>query len=144
MPYAALSRSRAFQLLLVVLLQVGLAPAVQGSCAVSDEVSMPCCADTTSAAAAAQTEGCHDNGLPEIPDPADEDPGCSCTIQPTPAPEPLPLGASKIDHSPAVGAPQSQAGSAPQLSQTWVDEHPTWPRARLGPPIYRLHCVFLI
>ena len=142
MPFVALSRSRAFLLLLLVLLQFGLAPALPGSCAPSDEASVPCCATMAPAVSAAQMMDCHDSGVPEVPDPEDEDPGCLCTIDVAPTPAPSPWSGPTSDSSPVAGFAKSR-GTTPQPSPRGREQL-TPPRAGVGPPIYRLYCVLLI
>lgn len=140
MPFVALSRSRAFLLLLVVLLQLGLAPAVPGGCPAADDVPMPCCACAVSAG---QMMGCHDKGDPATPAPGDEDPDCPCTIDVDPTPPPSPWTGPTTDSSPIAGLDRNGGDAAPRLSLRGRERH-TPPRAGVGPPIYRLYCALLI
>ena len=143
MPFAALSRSRAFQLLLVALLQFGLASSTQGSCPTSGSAPLSCCAGVMSAVTAAQTVECCDNGLPVVPEPADGDPGCLCVLQPGPVPVPTQV-LLPGDLSPTVELLRSHGGTEfpPTVIAQRGGSDPPW--LGHGPPIYRLYCVFLI
>lgn len=128
MPNSRLTRSKAFLLLLIAMLQLAWTPGTR-ACVVADMAPQSCCVELS------PTTCCDE---PETPP---EDSPCPCATHP--GPSPAAPKAFLVDGGFSSLEPWAVVPVARVTPRADRDVRAI-PPVGMGPPVYRLHCVLLI
>ncbi len=134
MPISRLTRSKAFLLLLIAMLQLAWTPGTR-ACAVADMAPQTCCVELSQPA---PTSCCDE---PETPPAPLEVPPCPCATHPGPgpvAPKAFLVDGGFSSREPWAVVPVARVTPRADRAVRAI------PPVGLGPPVYRLHCVLLI